>query len=99
MDSDRFDIVAKAADADIDEKGMMPYPQFMLRLQALLEDRFKMVTHWETRELPVYALVLAHDGKLGPKLKVHAGDCDRARGSAPPAPGSARPSIAARART
>ena len=86
MDSDRFDIVAKAADADLDAKGMLPGPQqYMLRLQSLLEDRFKMVTHWETRELPVYALVVATEGKLGPALKVHAGDCDRARiGGSPP---------------
>ncbi len=89
MDSDRFDIVAKAADADLDVKGMLTLPQFMLRLQSLLEDRFRMVTHWETRELPVYALVLATDGKLGPRLQVHAGECDRARGDGPPAPGAA----------
>jgi uncharacterized protein (TIGR03435 family) len=88
MDADRFDIQAKAADADIDEKGMLPYPQFMLRLQSLLEDRFKMVAHWETRELPVYALVVASPGKLGPKLKPHTGDCNRAPG-VPPPPGSA----------
>jgi bla regulator protein blaR1 len=87
MDSDRFDIVAKASDADLDAKGMLTAPQFMLRLQSLLEDRFKMVTRWENRELPVYALVLVTDGKLGPKLKVHIGECDRARGGAPPAPG------------
>jgi uncharacterized protein (TIGR03435 family) len=89
MDADRFDIQAKAADTDIDDKGMMPYAQFMLRLQALLEDRFKMVTHWETRELPVYGLVLATPGKLGPKLTPHTGDCNRPAASAPPAPGSA----------
>ena len=53
MDSDRFDIQAKAADTDVDEKGMMPYSQFALRLQSLLEDRFRMVTHWRTREMPV----------------------------------------------
>jgi uncharacterized protein (TIGR03435 family) len=89
MDSDRFDIVAKAADADLDAKGMLQgMPQYMLRLQSLLEDRFKMVTRWETRELPVYALVLATEGKLGPKLKPHNGDCERARGSEPPKPGS-----------
>jgi uncharacterized protein (TIGR03435 family) len=36
-------------------------------LQALLADRFKLVTHSETRELPIYALVLAKGGaKLGP---------------------------------
>ena len=74
MDSDRFDIVAKAADADLDANGMMTYPQFMLRLQSLLEDRFKMVTRWEKRELPVYALVVVAEGKLGPKLKVPPGN-------------------------
>jgi uncharacterized protein (TIGR03435 family) len=87
MDSDRFDIVAKAADTDLDEKGMMPYQQFMLRLQALLEDRFQMVARWETRELPVSALVLANQGKLGPKLRPHTGDCNRPPGT-PPAPGT-----------
>jgi uncharacterized protein (TIGR03435 family) len=51
---------------------MMPYLQFMLRLQSLLEDRFEMVTRWENRELPVYALVLVAGGKFGPNLKVHA---------------------------
>jgi uncharacterized protein (TIGR03435 family) len=33
--------------------------------QALLEDRFKLKTHWETRQGDVYNLVLA---KGGPKL-------------------------------
>ena len=83
MDSDRFDIVAKAADADVDAKGTLTAPQFMLRLQALLEDRFKMATHWETRELPVYALVTAARGKLGPRLKPHDGSCDRAQSGVP----------------
>ena len=82
--SDRFDIVAKAADADLDSKGMMPSGQFMLRLQSLLEDRFHMAAHWETREMPVYALV-ASGGRRGPNLKTHTGDCDSARlgGTAP----------------
>jgi uncharacterized protein (TIGR03435 family) len=34
-------------------------------VQALLVDRFKLVTHTETRELPVYALIVA---KGGPRL-------------------------------
>ena len=88
IDSDRFDIVAKVSDADLDAKGMMPAPQFMLRVQSLLEDRFRMITHWETRELPVYALVIATPGKLGPKLRAHTGGCDRARDAGPPAPGT-----------
>ena len=44
-----------------------------------------MVTHWETRERPVYVLVLASPGKLGTKLKPHTGDCNRPPGSAPAA--------------
>jgi uncharacterized protein (TIGR03435 family) len=34
-------------------------------LQALLEERFKLVVHRETKELPVFALVV---GKKGPKF-------------------------------
>jgi len=35
-------------------------------LQALLEDRFRLKVHWETKDLPVYVLTV---GKNGPKLK------------------------------
>jgi uncharacterized protein (TIGR03435 family) len=35
-----------------------------LRLQSLLEDRFALKTHHETRELPVYALTVGKDGML-----------------------------------
>ena len=38
----------------------------MLMLRALLEDRFKLKTHVESRTMPVYWLVV---GKTGPKLK------------------------------
>ena len=38
-------------------------------LQQLLADRFQLVFHRETRELPVFALILARkDGKLGPGM-------------------------------
>ncbi|HEY1340098.1 MAG TPA: TIGR03435 family protein [Bryobacteraceae bacterium] len=59
MTSERYDIVAKASAA-------APKDQLMLMLQALLEDRFKLKVHRETRELPVYGLVV---GKNGPKLR------------------------------
>ncbi len=62
MGSERFDISAKAESAP--KQGEMP-----LMLQGLLEDRFQLVIHRETKELPIYALVLARkDGKLGPNL-------------------------------
>jgi uncharacterized protein (TIGR03435 family) len=47
-----------------------PAPEESMRmLQALLRDRFQLVIHSETKEMPVYTLVLARkDGKLGENL-------------------------------
>lgn len=78
----RFDIAAKAEDN--------PAPTRQIFLRTLLRDRFKIVVHNETRELPTFALVLARsDGKLGPKLIRSDFDCDayRAAPHAPPEPG------------
>ena len=48
-------------------------------IRNLLKDRFKLVTHQETRELPVYNLVLARsDGRLGPALKESSAECQAA---------------------
>jgi uncharacterized protein (TIGR03435 family) len=41
-----------------------------------LTDRFKLVTHHETRQLPIYALVLAKPGKLGPQIHLNNEKCD-----------------------
>ena len=61
--SDRFDIDAKA-DGGL-KPGAAP-PQ----LRQLLVERFNFKFHKETREVPIYALVLARsDGKLGPALR------------------------------
>jgi uncharacterized protein (TIGR03435 family) len=87
LDSDRFDIAAKAPEG-------APPNQLMLMIRSLLIERFKLVAHRETRESPVYALVLARsDGKLGPKLSKTTDDCNaimaerlaaaRARGPGP----------------
>ena len=46
-------------------------------VKALLADRFKLVVHSETRDRPVYALVLARaDRRMGPQLQRSAVDCD-----------------------
>ncbi len=80
--SARYDISAKA-----DHK---PKPdEIPLMLQALLADRFQLKIHHETKELPIYALVLANkDGKFGPQLaESKAGGCtpsDPSDGSKPP---------------
>ena len=71
LDSERFDIVAKAPE------GSRP-DQTMLMLRGLLAERFKLKVHGETRETQVYALVLARsDGKLGPKLSKSTDDCEK----------------------
>jgi len=59
-ESERYDIEAKAPDG-------APAGQLQRMLQAMLEDRFKLKVHKETRELPVYELAVA---KNGPKMKL-----------------------------
>jgi uncharacterized protein (TIGR03435 family) len=58
MDSDRYDIHA-AADCS---GGVLSPGQVDLMLQSMLEDRFQLKAHMETRELTVYNLVVAKDG-------------------------------------
>ena len=61
IDSDRFDIVAKAPNEvrpTLDEQMSM--------VRKLLADRFKLTFHRETKELSIYALTVA---KGGSKLK------------------------------
>jgi uncharacterized protein (TIGR03435 family) len=59
LDSDRYDIVAKADGANPSEAELKQMVQMMLA------DRFQLTIHRETKEMPVYALVV---GKNGPKL-------------------------------
>jgi uncharacterized protein (TIGR03435 family) len=70
----KYDITARAANtATI---AMKELPQL---LRSLLADRFTLKTHTDTRELPVYDLVLARsDGRLGPDLKPSASECSKA---------------------
>jgi uncharacterized protein (TIGR03435 family) len=81
LDSDRFDIVAKS------ERNPTPL-QMRMMLRPLLAERFRLSVHTETRELPLYALVLARtDGKLGPHLRPTGADCSQAPewlGTGPP---------------
>jgi uncharacterized protein (TIGR03435 family) len=69
-------------------------------LRTMLADRCKLVAHMESREQPVYDLVIARsDGKLGPNLQPSEVDCEakaaadraaaeaaRAAGTIPPRP-------------
>jgi uncharacterized protein (TIGR03435 family) len=76
--SDRFDVVAKArGDASPDEIRLM--------VRALLTERFMLKTHLETRELPLYALIVAdRGGRLGARLRKSDATCDGREATAVP---------------
>jgi bla regulator protein blaR1 len=78
--SDHFDLDAKTGG----EEGPSPAKlspdqmktksqEIQLMMQSLLSDRFKLKTHEDSKEAPVYALVV---GKNGPKLKPAEGGAE-----------------------
>jgi uncharacterized protein (TIGR03435 family) len=96
--SERYDVSARA-------EGNPPRDQMALMLRRLLSERFKMVARRETREIPIYALVVARpDRSLGAGLRPAAVDCRaitaaaEQRGVAPelPAPRGNRPACGTR---
>ncbi len=89
LDTAHYDIIAKPETAQ--KRSDMP-----VMLQALLADRFQLAFRRETKELPIYALVIARkDGKLGPKLiEAKEGGCvmpDPTKPPRPPEPGKRPP--------
>ena len=67
---ERFNIEATY----VESPGVPSQTDLMLR--TLLQERFKLAVHNETRERPVYALVLARaDRRFGPQLQKSATDC------------------------
>jgi uncharacterized protein (TIGR03435 family) len=69
--NERYDITANIP-ADVDPASGVLLPM----LRTLLEERFRLVTHWETRESSVLALVRARaDGKLMPGLELASPEC------------------------
>jgi uncharacterized protein (TIGR03435 family) len=68
--SERFDITATIPG------GPVTPLQRSAMVRAMLEDRFRLVTHQETREFPIYHLVVARsDGRLGPDIRKSTLDC------------------------
>lgn len=63
---------------DIEARAPQPATKDQLRLmmQNLLDERFKLQVHWETREAPVFALVLEKPGSLGPQIEEHKASDD-----------------------
>ena len=83
--TDRFDIVAKAeGDISVSVQGRRS-ERLIAMLRTLLEDRFQVRVHTETRERPVFTLRLARrDGLPGPRLRESSVECPRFVTGAPP---------------
>jgi uncharacterized protein (TIGR03435 family) len=67
-DNTRWDIVAKSEGDTAPTRD-----EFRQMLRSLLAERFQLKVHRETREMPVYALVV---GKNGAKFKESSPDAD-----------------------
>lgn len=74
LDSERFDVQATMPPETTKE-------QFRVMLQNLLAERFGVKVHHETKELPMYSLVVA---KGGPKMKESAPEETTKEGAEPP---------------
>lgn len=69
VDTERYSIRATAPES-------VPPTANTTMLLNLLKDRFQLATHVETRELPIFNLVIARtDGRLGPELKPTPAEC------------------------
>lgn len=79
----RYDVDAKA-------EGNPTKDQMRLMVQSLLADRFKLTVHYETRQIPILALVQDASGQFGPLLQRHPDDlpCPTSQAAPSPSPGA-----------
>ena len=83
LDSARWDIEAKADNALDMQKSYDPAAARLEKrrmVQALLAERFHLTVHRETRQLPIYNLVVAKDGPKFIATKADGSRFDRSNG-------------------
>lgn len=83
----RFDIMARGPTVATKD-------QFRLMLQTLLADRFKLAVHYQTKQVPVFALELIRSGKLGPNLRLYKDDSAAPCTTSNPQPDISPPTLA-----
>jgi uncharacterized protein (TIGR03435 family) len=66
LKTEGYDFEVKVADSDLDAYEKASFTETSRMLHDVLVDRLKLKDHHETREMPIYSLVVA---KGGPKLK------------------------------
>lgn len=72
--NERYDITAKAAN-DLPPALPGATNPMVQMFRSLLIERFKLATHNETRDMPIYALVRLRPDRLGPRLEQSTLDC------------------------
>jgi len=76
INTERFDINAKGEEVPVPPTPPGTPNRMLLMLRSLLKERFALVVHKETRELPLSYLVMAReDRRLGEGLKPSTVDC------------------------
>jgi bla regulator protein blaR1 len=75
LDSERYDIEAKAESGVIPEGDKNRAEKTREMLRNLLQDRFKLAVHREMKEQPVYAIVVSKGGLKLSKSKIDEKDC------------------------
>ena len=76
MNSDGYDVVAKA-------EGNPPLDQLFAMVRRLLEDRFKLVAHRDTRDMPLFALMTVSPDGSGAGLRRSTADCSASPSGSP----------------
>ncbi|MGA2651749.1 MAG: TIGR03435 family protein [Terracidiphilus sp.] len=88
IEEDRYDVQATPGSALEEQLQKMTSDENTVvkhqMLQALLADRFKLIIHHDTKELPIYALVVAKGGPKLTKSKPDDANSDAANASAHP---------------
>ncbi|MGA7156475.1 MAG: TIGR03435 family protein [Acidobacteriaceae bacterium] len=92
--TERFDIVAKVPAAEVTELHAITRAQRGALLQGFLADRFKLRVHYRTKELPVYALVIAKNGTKLEEVKRGAVETEGSKAEGAVKPGAGSLSIA-----
>jgi len=77
VESERYDVEAKVEDdgSRRDLPAVRRNDEIRLMLQELLAERFHLKLHRETRQLPIYALVVAKNGPKLPKATLEEKEC------------------------
>jgi len=87
----RYDIEAKVDADDASKLKNLKIDQRRAMMLPLLQDRFNLKYHHETRDLPIYSLVVAKGGVKMKKTAPDPSKSDDAKPDAPPKPDAAGP--------